>query len=189
MAKKKPRLYATGPKPKPNRIRNASGRALHNEDYEAALSIRCKHAGIKASADGLKEARHPAYGHWAGVELIRISGNDRDTWGPLWDAICRTATIIARYEAAIDAPKRHGNAPRQLLPLPAFETGGEDSHVDLRTKDERDIDAIRAYARLRLSLAGVDSAVVSDYIAAACDGLRVDIRSVIIGAGAVARAC
>lgn len=88
----------------------ATGRdRRHTNQQEDAsmvtLKTRCRQIGQAPTDDGIREARAPWYGCNAGRAMAAaVSAADR---ADLWDAICHMRETVARYDAAIGAPRRH----------------------------------------------------------------------------------
>lgn len=137
----------------------------------ATLKTRCRQIGQKATEDGIREARAPWYGCNAGRAMAAaVSASDR---ADLWDAICHMRQTVARYDAAIGAPRRHAVCLRLLAPQEAMEATADSPAPDDRSDVERQDAAVKAWMTMHGWLCWVDKQAASQALRVVVDDERV----------------
>lgn len=170
---KKRTISLHGSEPVPMRATGRDRRHTNQpEDASMApLQARCRHIGAPATEDGIREARAPWYGCNAGRAMAATAASqDRPD---LWDAICHMRKTVARYDAAIGAPRRHAVCLRLLAPLDALEATAETPPLDTRSDADRRISAITAWTAMHGWLSLVDGPAASEALRVVIDDARV----------------
>lgn len=145
-----------------------------NQQEDASMSTlktRCRQIGQAPTEDGIREARAPWYGCNAGRAMAAaVSAADR---ADLWDAICHMRKTVARYDAAIGAPRRHAVCLRLLAPLDAMEATADSPAPDDRSEVERRNAAVNGWMAMQGWLGWVDKPAASQALRVVVDDERV----------------
>lgn len=137
----------------------------------ATLKTRCRQIGQPHTEDGIREARAPWYGCNAGRAMAAaVCADDR---AGLWDAICHMRKTVARYDAAIGAPRRHAVCLRLLAPLDVMEATADSPASDDRPEAERHASAVSGWMAMHGWLGWVDKPAASQALAVVVDDARV----------------
>lgn len=146
------RRQANGQKARPTSERGAD---------KVALKARCNQRGVQATAQNQRDSRSPWWGCNAGRAMAGAA-EDHAQRLKLWDAIQHMRRVIAAYDAAIGAPKRHATCLRLLVPLEALEATAETPPLDERTPEERSRDAVSALMSLEGWLGWTDKRAAAE---------------------------
>lgn len=158
------------------------------EDPSAdALKARCRQIGVKADETGLREARAPWFGCNAGRAMAALA--PAADHPDLWTAICHMRKTMARYDAAIGAPRRHAVCLRLLAPQDVMEATADSPAPDDRPADERQNAAVKAWMAMHGWLGWADKraaseamrVVIDDERVTDADGLVLALRCVVDG--------
>lgn len=126
-----------------------------------ALKARCRQRGVAETSANIRDSRAPWWGCEAGRAMAgAVEAHDERV--RLWDAIQHMRRVVAAYDAAIGAPRRHAKCLRLLVPQSALEATADTPPLDIRTTEDRHRQAVAAYMRLEGWLAHVDRAAMAE---------------------------
>lgn len=120
----------------------------------AALEARARHQRKEVTRETLRDMRAPWWGCEAGKAMA--SAVDEDERPDLWDAIQHIRRVVAAYDAALGAPRRHAKCLRLLVPPDALAADSASPAADTRTDAERLRHAVSAWMALHVWLCWVD---------------------------------
>ena len=115
-----------------------------------AISARIRQTGMTA-----EQARHEMAGCAVGRKLMLDHIPDR---ADLWAAVKHMRRVVLAYDRSIGAPSRHAQCLRIMLPTEKMEADAASPAPDLRTREERDIQAQAAWMALKGWLSHADYA-------------------------------
>ncbi|WP_043827941.1 hypothetical protein [Cereibacter sphaeroides] len=132
------------------------------------LRARCLALGISPNVRNMRAVRTQMAGCNAGRAIIRgiADGEERVD---LFGAVQHMRRVVARYDSAIGAPRRHAVCLRLLVPLDALEASADDPAPDDRTDEEKAVSAVAAYMSLQGWLGFVDARARSEALRVCLD--------------------
>lgn len=120
----------------------------------AALEARARHQRRKPTSETLRDMRAPWWGCEAGKAMASACGESERP--DLWDAIQHMRRVVAAYDSALGAPRRHAKCLRLLAPPDALSADSASPPLDTRTDAERLRHAVSAWMALHGWLGWVD---------------------------------
>lgn len=125
------------------------------------LQARCRHMGKEVTHENIRDMRAPWWGCYAGRLIAQEPMTEQDRLH-LWDAIQHMRKVIAAYDAAIGAPRRHAACLRLLAPTDAMKADASSPATDDRTPEQIQRDATSSLMRLEGWLGYADKTAASE---------------------------
>lgn len=151
--------------------RQPDGRVKPEDARKTVIEARIRQCGIKDTPDARRDMADPMLGCAIGRAL-----SGKANRAALWEAVCHARRTVAAYDHACGAPRRHPQVLRILAPRDVMHADAASPALDMRTPEERDRQAVAAWARMHGWLMHCDGAARTAFHRAVIDEIDAPIR-------------